>query len=358
MTIGKGLRSSSSRRRRSSPSWSTRCRWRSTRRAASGSRPGRTIRTGSRRRRWTTSCSSSKTPTATARPTSARSSPAISTTRPASSSTTAACSSPRQPNLVFLKDTNGDDKYDIEGASPAAASTPPTRTTRSTASRSIRAARSTSRKASSIARRSSRRGARSLRQADGGVFRFEPRTWKFEIYIPMNFPNPHGHVFDRWGQDIVFDGTGGQPFYGPSFSTKKYYPAMETKRRAEPGQRTDAPGRRRRNSSRAGTFPEDDAGQPDRAQRDRLPGAAQLQADRGRRRAQVDGSRADLCRPPTRTSGRSTRRSAPTARSTSSTGTTRSSATCSTTCATRPATTSTAASTASRTLGGRCSSRR
>jgi hypothetical protein len=67
-----------------------------------------------------------------------------------------------------------------------------------------------------------------LRQADGGVYRFEPRTWKLETYVPMEFPNPHGHVFDDWGRDVIFDGTGGNPYYGPSFSTKKYYPAMES----------------------------------------------------------------------------------------------------------------------------------
>jgi hypothetical protein len=75
----------------------------------------------------------------------------------------------------------------------------------------------------------------TVRQADGGVYRFEPRTWKFETYVPYNFPNPHGHVFDRWGRDIIFDATGGQPYYGPSFSTKKYYPAMETRDAPKPG---------------------------------------------------------------------------------------------------------------------------
>jgi hypothetical protein len=73
------------------------------------------------------------------------------------------------------------------------------------------------------------------RQVDGGVYRFEPRTWKFETFIPFNFPNPHGHVWDHWGRNIVFDATGGQPYYGPSFSTKKYYPAMETKDAPKPG---------------------------------------------------------------------------------------------------------------------------
>ena len=42
-------------------------------------------------------------------------------------------------------------------------------------------------------------------------------------------------MFDDWGRDIVFDATGGQPYYGPSFSTKKYYPAMETKAAPKPG---------------------------------------------------------------------------------------------------------------------------
>jgi azurin len=75
-----------------------------------------------------------------------------------------------------------------------------------------------------------------VRQADGGVFRFEPKTFKFETYIPMNFPNPHGHTFDFWGRDIIFDATGGQPYYGPSMSTKKYYPAMESTKAPRPGQ--------------------------------------------------------------------------------------------------------------------------
>jgi hypothetical protein len=40
---------------------------------------------------------------------------------------------------------------------------------------------------------------------------------------------------DRWGRDIIFDATGGQPYYGPSFSTKKYYPVMETNKAPRPG---------------------------------------------------------------------------------------------------------------------------
>ena len=56
----------------------------------------------------------------------------------------------------------------------------------------------------------SRTGVQLLRDY-AAVFRFEPRSFKFETYIPMNFPNPHGHTFDYRGRDIIFDATGGQP---------------------------------------------------------------------------------------------------------------------------------------------------
>src|SRR4029079_1155436 len=45
-----------------------------------------------------------------------------------------------------------------------------------------------------------------------GVFRYEPRTHKFEVYTDVNYANPHGHVFDRWGQDIIIDGTSATPY--------------------------------------------------------------------------------------------------------------------------------------------------
>ena len=53
-----------------------------------------------------------------------------------------------------------------------------------------------------------------VRCANAGVFRYEPRTQKFEVYVTYGFANPHGHVFDRWGQDIVTDGTGADRYHG------------------------------------------------------------------------------------------------------------------------------------------------
>jgi len=66
--------------------------------------------------------------------------------------------------------------------------------------------------------------APSQRCADAGVYRYEPRTQKFEVYVSYPFANPHGHVFDRWGQDFVTDGTGNVNYYAPAFSGHVDYP--------------------------------------------------------------------------------------------------------------------------------------
>jgi putative heme-binding domain-containing protein len=63
-----------------------------------------------------------------------------------------------------------------------------------------------------------------VRNVNAGVFRYEPKAQKFEVYVNFGFANPHGHVFDRWGQDIVMDGTGAVPYHGTVFSGKLDWP--------------------------------------------------------------------------------------------------------------------------------------
>ena len=64
-----------------------------------------------------------------------------------------------------------------------------------------------------------------VRNNDGAIYRFEPRTGKFETYISYDFANPHGRVFDYWGNDLVTDGTGNNNYFGPAFSGHIDYPA-------------------------------------------------------------------------------------------------------------------------------------
>jgi putative heme-binding domain-containing protein len=62
------------------------------------------------------------------------------------------------------------------------------------------------------------------RCANAGVFRYEPRTQKFDVYVSFGFANPHGHVFDRWGADFVTDGTGAETYDAVTFSGSVEFP--------------------------------------------------------------------------------------------------------------------------------------
>jgi glucose/arabinose dehydrogenase len=68
-----------------------------------------------------------------------------------------------------------------------------------------------------------------VRNMNAAVYRYEPRTHKFETYVAYDFANPHGHVFDGWGEDFVMDGTGAEPFIGACFSGMTYFPQRHKK---------------------------------------------------------------------------------------------------------------------------------
>jgi azurin/glucose/arabinose dehydrogenase len=57
-----------------------------------------------------------------------------------------------------------------------------------------------------------------VRNVNGAIYRWEPRTGKFERYVAYGFANPHGKVFDYWGNDIITDATGNNSYFGPAFS--------------------------------------------------------------------------------------------------------------------------------------------
>ena len=68
-----------------------------------------------------------------------------------------------------------------------------------------------------------------VRSVNAGVFRYEPRTHKCDVYVAYRFANPHGHSFDYWGQDFVTDGTGNVNYYAAPFSGKVHYPYKHSK---------------------------------------------------------------------------------------------------------------------------------
>ena len=59
---------------------------------------------------------------------------------------------------------------------------------------------------------------------EAGVFRWEPKTKKFDVFVSYGFANPWGHYIDRWGQNFVADASGGANYYGTAFSGQVIYP--------------------------------------------------------------------------------------------------------------------------------------
>lgn len=59
-----------------------------------------------------------------------------------------------------------------------------------------------------------------VRNAHGGIYRYDARNEKMETFVHYNFANPWGHVFDKWGQNFVADASGGANYFGTAFSTK------------------------------------------------------------------------------------------------------------------------------------------
>jgi len=62
------------------------------------------------------------------------------------------------------------------------------------------------------------------RVRDAGVFRYEPKTEKLDVFVSYGFANPWGHCFDDWGQDFVADASGGANYFAAAFSGDLDYP--------------------------------------------------------------------------------------------------------------------------------------
>ena len=57
-----------------------------------------------------------------------------------------------------------------------------------------------------------------MRNVNGAIYRFEPQTGKLYRHAPYGFANPHGRVFDYWGNDLITDATGNANYFGPGFT--------------------------------------------------------------------------------------------------------------------------------------------
>ena len=63
-----------------------------------------------------------------------------------------------------------------------------------------------------------------VRLGDAGVWRYEPRTERFGVHVSLAFANPWGHVFDRWGQDFLADASPGYNYWATPISGRVDFP--------------------------------------------------------------------------------------------------------------------------------------
>lgn len=63
-----------------------------------------------------------------------------------------------------------------------------------------------------------------VRVKDAGYFRWEPRTQRLSVFISYGFANPWGHYVDRWGQNLIADASPGFNYVGAAFSGDVDYP--------------------------------------------------------------------------------------------------------------------------------------
>jgi len=58
------------------------------------------------------------------------------------------------------------------------------------------------------------------RMTDGGVWRFDPRSWRLERFSQSDYNNPWGMAFDEWGQNFLADASGGDNWWMLPLSLK------------------------------------------------------------------------------------------------------------------------------------------
>lgn len=69
---------------------------------------------------------------------------------------------------------------------------------------------------------------------NSGVFRYMPRSQRFDVLISHRFANPWGQVFDHWGQWLLLDASGGNYYSRPILTSNFVYPKRKERWRGKP----------------------------------------------------------------------------------------------------------------------------
>ncbi len=129
----------------------------------------------------------------------------------------------QQPDVLFLKDTDGDDREDVRIRQLIGFDTADTHHGLSAFEWGPDGGLYFQEGTFKYSQVEGPRGLTRMHEA--GVWRYDPRTEEFGSYISMPFANPWGHSFDRWGQGFISDASPGENYWATPISGKVTYPA-------------------------------------------------------------------------------------------------------------------------------------
>jgi glucose/arabinose dehydrogenase/azurin len=66
-----------------------------------------------------------------------------------------------------------------------------------------------------------------VRLENAGVYRYDSRTEKLDVFVTYSFANPWGHVVDAWGQHFISDASNGNNYWGDAFSGHVVHPRKQ-----------------------------------------------------------------------------------------------------------------------------------
>lgn len=72
-----------------------------------------------------------------------------------------------------------------------------------------------------------------VRSEEGAIWAYQPRREHFGIHSYLQITNPWSHAFDDWGNDMITDGTSGNHYYMPPATGHLDFPARHTGGRSD-----------------------------------------------------------------------------------------------------------------------------
>lgn len=127
-----------------------------------------------------------------------------------------------QPDILFLKDTDGDDKADVKTRKLFGFDTADSHHGIAAFEWGPDGALYFQEGTFKQSQVETPYGLKRL--ADSGVWRYDPRTEQLDVHASLAFANPWGHVFDAWGQNFICDASSGFNYWGVTISGEVNYP--------------------------------------------------------------------------------------------------------------------------------------